>query len=141
MVLDRSLGHDLDGPWPLRDHSVGLLRAHDAIEHLRDPVHTMNEAYRVLAPGGWLMIQVPSALGQGAFQDPTHVSFWVENSFLYYTDRNLARYVPAFTGRFAVSRVRTWFPSAWHQQTNTPYIEAHLLALGNGYHHMGAVAI
>lgn len=142
-VLDRMAGIrcDLEGSWPLADGAVGLLRAHDIVEHLREPVHTMNEAYRVLAPGGWLMIHVPSALGQGAFQDPTHRSFWVKNSFLYYTDRRYARYVPEFTGRFAVSRVIEWFPSRWHREENVPYVEAHLLCLKPGYAHMGVLEI
>ena len=31
----------------------------------------------------------PSTDGRGAFQDPTHVSFYNENSFWYFTDRRL----------------------------------------------------
>ncbi len=30
-------------------------------------------------------ILVPSTDGRGAFQDPTHVSFWNINSFMYYS--------------------------------------------------------
>jgi glycosyltransferase involved in cell wall biosynthesis len=133
---------DLNGPWkPFASNSVGLIRAQDALEHLRDPIHTMNEAYRVLAPGGFLMIQVPSTNGKGAFCDPTHVSFWNDLSFRYYTHRNFARYIPAFKGRFAVSRVQEWYPTIWHTENNVPYIEAHLIALKDGYHHYGEVNI
>lgn len=140
-VWDRTRGHDLDGAWPAPDGSVGILRAYDAVEHLRDPVHTMNEAYRVLAPGGWLMISVPSTNGLGAFCDPTHVSFWNRLSFRYYTDRQFARYVPAYTGRFQAARVIEWFPTAWHREENMPYVEAVLLALKPGYDPMGEVLI
>lgn len=146
LVVDRALPDgeagviaDLDGEWPMAESSVGLLRAHDAIEHLRDPIHTMNEAYRVLAPGGFFCIMVPSTSGLGAFSDPTHVSFWNRLSFRHYTEAAMARYVPAFKGRFAVSRVLEWFPSPWHQQNNVPYVEAHLFALKPGYRHMGEV--
>ncbi len=41
-VLDKQRGDDLDEPWSLKDSSVGVLRAYDVIEHLSDPIHTMN---------------------------------------------------------------------------------------------------
>lgn len=130
---------NLEGSWKLKNKSVGVLRAHDAIEHLRDPVHTMNEAYRVLAPGGFFMISVPSSEGKGAFCDPTHVSYWNDLSFRYYTDQNFSRYVPRFYGRFQLSKVIEWFPSDWHKEVRMPYVEAHLIRLGEGYEPMGEV--
>ncbi|HKV38811.1 MAG TPA: glycosyltransferase, partial [Blastocatellia bacterium] len=84
---------DLDRTWPVATNSVGVIRAMDAIEHLRDPIHTMNEAWRVSAHGGFFLIEVPSTDGRGAFCDPTHVSFWNELSFRYYTDRRYHRYI------------------------------------------------
>ena len=77
---------DLQDVWPWPDNSVFLILAHDIIEHLPDKIQTMNEAFRVLEPGGRIEIEVPTTNGPGAFQDPTHVSFWNRNSFLYYTD-------------------------------------------------------
>ena len=165
--LDLSLGHDLDQRWPLEDNSVGVIRAHDAIEHLKDPIHTMNEAYRVLAPGGFLLIRVPSttgpmirtpieetvvardggefhwvaSAGRGAFQDPTHVSFWNENSFWYYTKGSHARYLKGLRARFQAIRLRTYYPDDFHQEHAIPYVEAHLVALKEGYEPMGIVEI
>jgi SAM-dependent methyltransferase len=129
---------NLDGRWDLGDQSVGLLRAYDAIEHLRSPLHTMSEAYRVLAPGGVMMISVPSSNGVGAFCDPTHVSFWNKLSFRYYANPGFARYVK-FNGSFQVAKLIEWFPSEWHRAVNMPYVEAHLIRLGTGYHPMGSV--
>jgi hypothetical protein len=63
---------DLSKPWPWADNSVGLIRCHDFIEHIADKLHFMHEAYRVLAHGGIIDIEVPSTDGRGAFQDPTH---------------------------------------------------------------------
>lgn len=142
-VLDREVPPhpDLDLPWPLPDNSVGVLRASDALEHLRDPVRTMNEAYRVLAPGGLLMVSVPSTSGLGAFCDPTHVSFWNKLSFRYYADRQFARYVPAFRGRFQLWRAIEWYPSEWHRLENVPYVDAQLCCLKDGYAPMGEVKI
>jgi glycosyltransferase involved in cell wall biosynthesis len=128
---------DLDRRWDMADSSVGLLRAHDAVEHLRDPVHTMNEAYRVLAPGGWLMVDVPSTNGLGAFSDPTHVSFWNKLSFAYYTDPSVSKYLHAYRGKFQVSRIIEWFPTTWHRENNVPYVEAHLISCKDGFRAMG----
>lgn len=109
--------------------SVGVIRAVDFMEHVEDKVRLINEMYRVLAPGGMLLSSTPSTDGRGAFQDPTHVSFYNENSFWYYTDPNLARYVPGIEARFQVSRLTTGYPSAWHQENDIPYVTANLIAL------------
>ncbi len=131
---DNLIKADLDKPWPLADNSVGVLRAYDAIEHLSDKVHVMNEAYRVLAPGGIFMIRVPSTKGPGAFCDPTHVSYWNHLSWRYYTDRNFAKYVRAYKGRFQIAR-------AYTEDGAIPYEVCELIALKDGYSPMGAIAI
>lgn len=83
---------DLEQDWPWPDSSVDEVRAHDAFEHLKDKRHTMNELWRVLKNGGRATIEVPSAVrGAGAFQDPTHVSYWTANDFEYYERGNFAR--------------------------------------------------
>lgn len=125
---------DLSLDWPFDNNSVGLIRASHIFEHLPDPVHTMNELFRVLAPGGFALIEVPSTDGRGAFQDPTHVSFWNENSFWYYTRKGQAKYIqPRYTGRFQVSELMTYFPNKQFKQHNIPVVRAHLIALKPGY--------
>jgi len=119
---------DLNGRWPFEDGSVGVFRAHDALEHLKDPINTMKEAYRCLAPDGWFLTQTPSTDGRGAFQDPTHVSFFNSNSFWYYTRAEQARYINTPV-RFQLNRIKNFFPSDWHQFHNIPYVKADLLKL------------
>lgn len=133
-VHDAKITADLNGPWPFEDSSVGVFRAHDVIEHLKDPIHTMNEAWRSLAHGGLLLIEVPSTDGRGAFQDPTHVSFWNANSFWYYTRKTQARYIEhaGLKARFQAVRIIDYFPSDWHRQHNIPYVKAHLAAIKDG---------
>ncbi|MCE2698724.1 MAG: methyltransferase domain-containing protein [Nostocales cyanobacterium LE14-WE4] len=75
---------DLNGHFPFPDSSVDIIKVHNVIEHLPDRIHTMNEIWRILKPSGIVDISVPSTDGRGAFQDPTHVSFWNINSFMYY---------------------------------------------------------
>lgn len=77
---------DLSKPWPWETSSVTAIRAWDIFEHLPSKVHTMNEAHRVLVPGGLLEIFVPTTDGRGAFQDPTHVSFWTPNDMFYFCE-------------------------------------------------------
>lgn len=79
---------DLRRSWPFQDGSIDYLRAWDAIEHMPDPIQTMNECWRILKPDGVLDICVPTTDGRGAWQDPQHVSFWNRNSFFYYEEGN-----------------------------------------------------
>ena len=118
---------DLNDDFKLEDDSVGVLRAHDMVEHLTDPIHFMNEAYRVLAPNGMLMILVPSALGEGGFCDPTHKSFWVPRSFRYYTEPGMRQYLPGCKCKFMVIKQESIL--MWE---GLPYIRVDLLACKEG---------
>jgi SAM-dependent methyltransferase len=79
---------DLRHSWPWADGSVDRIRCADIIEHLPDKIHTMNEIHRVLKPGGTVEIVVPTTEGRGAWQDPTHCSYWNRNSFFYHEAGN-----------------------------------------------------
>ena len=81
----------------LPDNSVGVIRAVDFLEHVPDKIAIFNELHRLLAHGGMLLSLTPSTDGRGAFQDPTHVAFYNENSFWYFTDANYANFVPEIT--------------------------------------------
>jgi hypothetical protein len=153
---DADITCDIRYGLPVPDDSVGCIRAVDFLEHLprcpdsscvhgadggpRCAVGVMNEFHRALAPGGWLVTATPSTDGRGAFQDPTHVSFWNPNSFWYYTRRDQARFVPGITCRFQAARLWQDFPSPWHQTHNIPYVYADLVAL-KGQHQPGPVEI
>lgn len=98
---------DLDDGIPLPDNSVGVINASHVLEHLKDPVKSMSEIYRVLVDGGWAFIEVPSTDGRGAWQDPTHVSFWNENSFWYYTRKEKAQFIRNTSIKFQEFRLDT----------------------------------
>lgn len=118
---------NLDEKRPLEDNSVGVIRAHDALEHLKDKQHTMKEIYRVLAPGWILLSSTPSTDGRWAFQDPTHVAFWNENSFRYrIKTRVQPKYIYNTEHLFMESRLYTRFPTDRHRQYNISYIQANL---------------
>jgi SAM-dependent methyltransferase len=135
-LKDADIICDLNERWPFEDNSVGVVRAYDVFEHLLDSVHTMKELFRVLAPGGYAIIQVPSTDGRGAFQDPTHRTAWNENSFLYYTDARWAKYIdtPVY---FQAVRCYT----TEHDANQVCWVKAHLMKLIDGQRVPGKVFI
>jgi len=135
-LKDADIIADLNKPWPFDDSSVGVIRSYDVFEHLRDNLFTMKELYRVLAPGGFAFIQVPSTDGRGAYQDPTHVSFWNINSFKYYTEDRLAKYIDTPV-RFQALRLY----DTDKNEEGVIWTKAHLLSLKDGYRPCGWIAI
>lgn len=126
---DGDIMADLDEGIPLPDDSVGVINASHVLEHLKDPLKSMTEIHRVLHHGGWAFIDVPSTDGRGAWQDPTHVSFWNENSFLYYYKAEQARYIRNNKVRFMKFRCETHYPSKWWEDMKIPVVSAWLIAI------------
>lgn len=126
IVADVTKGIDLP------DSSVGVIRAVDFLEHVVDKIALFNELYRLLVHGGMLLSLTPSTDGRGAFQDPTHVAYYNENAFWYFTDENYSRYVPEIKCRFQLSRLVTYYPSEWHEQHRISYVCANLIAIKDG---------
>ena len=116
--------HDLNEGIPLPDNSVGVINATHVLQRLKDPVKSMREIHRVLAHGGWAMIEVPSTDGRGAFQDPRHVSYWNEHSFWYYLNRNQAKFIGNTDIRFQKYRLNTY-----EQDPHIPVTVAWLVAI------------
>lgn len=121
--------HDLNNGIPLPDNSVGVISASHIIEHLHDKNKIMSEIHRVLCHGGWAFIEVPSTEGRGAFQDPTHVSYWNENSFLYYTNSYLAGFIDNKNIRFQKFRLDTYYPNDWMKNLKVLVTSAWLVAI------------
>lgn len=131
---DADITCDLNEGIPLLDNSVGVINASHLIEHLRDPIKTMREIHRVLVHGGWAFIEVPSTDGRGAWQDPTHVSYWNENSFWYYTKQSHAQFIRNKDIKFSCMRLETnW----WDH--NIAVVNTHLVAVKNGVRYPGPI--
>ena len=74
---------------PFEDSSIEEVKAIDFLEHipLGKTIGVIEDIWRVLIPGGIFESFTPDAeYGQGAFQDPMHLSFWVENSWKYFSE-------------------------------------------------------
>ena len=90
--VDYVIDFSKDGLTAFEESSVDMIRTIDFIEHIQDKVFTLEQIYRALKHNGTVYIQVPSTDGRGAFQDPTHVSYWNENSFQDMYMNGLYRY-------------------------------------------------
>lgn len=62
------------------------IKATDVLEHVPQLLTMMSNCLELLADGGRMDIVVPYDLSLGAWQDPTHVRAFNQNSWLYYTD-------------------------------------------------------
>lgn len=98
------VAHDLRAtPWPWSAESFDLVLAFDVIEHLVDVLAAMDECWRILKPGGLLIVHTVNVMhGEQAFRDPTHIHFftiqtfdffdpdkeWGRNYGRFYTDRH-----------------------------------------------------
>jgi len=77
---------DLSKEFPFESDSIDEVRAFNFLEHipLGKTIDVIEEIFRVLKPGGFFEHCTPSTDGRGAWMDPTHVSFWNINSWLYF---------------------------------------------------------
>lgn len=74
------------GTIELRQNMFDAIFANDVLEHIPDLVTAMENCLRLLKAGGTFHIYVPYDLSLGAWQDPTHIRAFNENSWLYFTD-------------------------------------------------------
>lgn len=95
-------------PWPFQDSSVETCIIFNLLEHLPNTIQVMEELWRVTMPGGLVHIQVPYYNSAGAFQDPTHVKFFTERTFDYFTvdgTTELSHYNYYSHARFKIDRI------------------------------------
>lgn len=82
LVLDITKG------LPFDDNSVDEVLAYDFLEHIpiESTIPVITDIWRVMKPGTNFVSFTPDAEhGQGAWMDPTHINFWVEGRWLYFS--------------------------------------------------------
>lgn len=70
---------------PFLANSIDEIFAAHILEHLHNFPKLMNEFHRVLKPSGSLRVHVPCYPSVECFQDPTHVRFFTDKTFQYFT--------------------------------------------------------
>lgn len=89
-------------PWPFKDNVFDEVVAIDVVEHIPNTVRVMEELHRVTRPAARLTIKVPHYKHSNAYKDPTHVRFFMEETFDYFGTHELSYYTHA---RFKVVEV------------------------------------
>lgn len=80
--------HDMTSlPWPFPDGAFDEVRCFHVLEHLERQylIPVMNEMWRILKSKGVAKIEVPVFPYWTAIADPTHVSFFVPQTWAYFT--------------------------------------------------------
>lgn len=123
---DSDIITDFERGIPVPRGSVGVIRAHDALNRFPSQMKIMAEIHRVLAPGGLLLSMTPSTEGRGAWQSPASRSYWNENTFWYFTREKYMREIDNPVVHFRECRLVTRYPDEMHERTCQPYTVAHL---------------
>lgn len=81
--------HDMNvAPWPIDSNSITEMIFDDVLEHSKDFLTILQEAYRVSKNGCILKISVPHFSSDNMYTDPTHTTFFSTRSFNYF-DKSL----------------------------------------------------
>lgn len=114
------------------DSAIGVIKAIDILQRIPDRAQFLNETHRAMAHGAVLLTDTASTDGRGAFQDPSHVAFYNENSFMYLTQASLRPAIPTLRTRWQMSHLTTYYPSQVHEDIDIPYVKANMLPVKDG---------
>ncbi len=95
--------------WPLEDDWYDMVVASHVVEHLESLINFMNEAHRIIKPGGKIYIETPNA-GVNPdleFCDPTHIRCYRPYTFYnYFTEYGITQF--SYTNKpWAIINVKT----------------------------------
>lgn len=76
-------------PWNIPSETFNVALSSHVVEHINPAqgifIKFMNQAWRILKPGGEFIIGAPYATSIGMFRDPTHCNFINEETWSYFS--------------------------------------------------------
>ncbi|MGI6103221.1 MAG: methyltransferase domain-containing protein [Patescibacteria group bacterium] len=104
-------------PWDLPDNHFDEVRVWHILQFLPETVRTMEEVWRVAKPGARVTIGVPYYMSALAFGDPSHVRYFTEETFKYFTTESwYASHHDAYTpARFRLIRQELTATGKWRK--------------------------
>ena len=72
--------------YPFKSEIFDIVICENVLEHLKEPLHAMEEIYRILKPGGIVKILTPHFSSDDSFSDITHRYHFSFRSFDLFTD-------------------------------------------------------
>jgi len=109
-------------PYPFKDNSFDLIVCRDVIEHLYNTIKVIEEFYRIINPGGILVLLYPHYTYSVAYANPGHVRHFSALTF--------DRFEPYFkVCRRVVSLgkgIRNWLGLSFIANKATKFYEDHL---------------
>lgn len=122
-------------PLPFADSTFDSVSAYDFLEHVPRTttidnqgvfpfIHVMNEAYRVLKPGGTFYAITPGYPRVEAFVDPTHVNFITQKTHTYFTAPKYKARMYGFNGKFQIERRVKWIKLSQETQRSNALVRA-----------------
>ena len=121
-LKDVDIVHDVESvPYPLPDDCCFQILCSHLIEHLKPwlIIDIFNEWWRIMKPGGQLLISTPYAGSFGFWQDPTHIKGYNQASFTYFDPREFL---------YSIYRSKPWKieRNAWWENGNMEVIMSKL---------------
>ncbi len=117
--LDRTLHEGVDvacdlekGLSRFEDNTFDFVLASHVLEHVYNFLPLMAEIHRVLKPRGTLVVKVPEFPCRAAVADPTHVRYFVPETFFHFIDHPLGYDTGGLAGRFEL----VWLESQAHDR-------------------------
>jgi len=95
-------------PWPFEEESFDEIYMNDILEHLNNTVKVMEECHRLLKVRGKLHIKVPYWNHRHSFGDPTHVRYFSDNVWQFFTGERRSYYTKA---RFKKEKIEYTYDS------------------------------
>lgn len=90
---------------PLRSNVATSVYSNHVLEHIQNTVLIMQEIFRVCRSGAKVTLRVPYYTSIGAFKDPTHKSFFTEETFRYFSSHRWDGFNYGFKVNFQVERI------------------------------------